>query len=37
MKDSMPILLVDDDRIDVMMFKRAIEDLKVTKPLDNIF
>ncbi len=36
MKDSMPILLVDDDRIDVMMFKRAIEDLKVTKPLVHL-
>jgi CheY-like chemotaxis protein len=33
MKDSMPILLVEDDRIDVMMFKRALEDLKITNPL----
>jgi len=29
----MPILLVDDDRTDVMMFKRALEDLKITNPL----
>ncbi len=36
MKDSMPILLVDDDRIDVMMFKRAFEDLKITNPLIHL-
>jgi len=36
MKDSMPILLVDDDRIDVMMFKRALEDLKITNPLIHL-
>ncbi len=36
MKDSMPILLVDDDRIDVMMFKRALEDLKITNPLVHL-
>jgi len=36
MKDSMPILLVDDDRIDVMMFKRALEDLKITNPLTHL-
>ncbi len=36
MGDSMPILLVDDDRIDVMMFKRALEDLKITNPLVHL-
>ncbi|MFB0551844.1 MAG: response regulator [Phycisphaerae bacterium] len=36
MKDSMPILLVDDDNIDVMMFKRALEDLKITNPLIHL-
>jgi len=35
-QDSMPILLVDDDRIDVMMFKRALEDLKITNPLVHL-
>jgi len=29
MNHSMPILLVDDDNIDVMMFKHALEDLKI--------
>jgi len=32
----MPILLVDDDNIDVMMFKRALEDLKITNPLVHL-
>ncbi len=32
----MSILLVDDDRIDVMMFKRAFEDLKITNPLIHL-
>jgi len=32
----MPILLVDDDNIDVMMFKRALEDLKITNPLIHL-
>jgi len=36
MKDSMPILLVEDDRIDVMMFKRALGDLKITNPLIHL-
>ncbi len=36
MKDSMPILLVDDDNIDVMMFKRALEDLKITNLLIHL-
>lgn len=36
MKDSMPILFVDDDNIDVMMFKRALEDLKITNPLIHL-
>jgi CheY-like chemotaxis protein len=36
MRDSMPILLVEDDRIDVMMFKRALEDLKITNPLIHL-
>jgi len=36
MKDSTPILLAEDDRIDVMMFKRAFEDLKITNPLVHL-
>ncbi len=28
-----PILLIEDDRIDAMMVKRALKDLKVTNPL----
>ncbi len=36
MRDSMPMLLVEDDRIDVMMFKRAFEDLKITNPLIHL-
>jgi len=36
MKDSMPILLVDDERIDAMMFKRALGDLKITNPLIHL-
>ncbi len=36
MKDSMPILLVDDDNIDVMMFKRALEDLEITNLLIHL-
>ena len=36
MKDSIPILLVDDDNIDVIMFKRALEDLKITNPLIHL-
>ena len=29
----MPILLVEDDRTDAMIFKRAFEDLKISNPL----
>ena len=36
MKDSMPILLVDDDHTDVMLFKRALDDLKITNPLIHL-
>jgi len=36
MRDSMPILLVEDDRIDVIMFKRALEVLKITNPLIHL-
>ncbi len=36
MKNSMSIFLVDDDNIDVMMFKRALEDLKITNPLIHL-
>lgn len=36
MKDSMPILLVDDDRTDAMLFKRALADLKITNPLIHL-
>ena len=33
MQNSKPILLVEDDRVDVMTFERALKDLKVTNPL----
>jgi len=36
MEDSMPILLVEDDNIDAMMFKRALGDLKITNPLIHL-
>ncbi|MBL7184811.1 MAG: response regulator [Phycisphaerae bacterium] len=33
MKDSLPILLVEDDNIDVIMFNRALGDLNITNRL----
>lgn len=33
MKNSKPILLVEDDRLDAMTAKRAFKDLNVTNPL----
>lgn len=33
MKSSSPILLVEDDAVDVMTVKRALRELKVTNPL----
>jgi len=33
MRNSKPILPVEDARPDVMMFKRVLENLKITKPL----
>ena len=33
MKNSMPILLVDDDSTDALLFERAIEKLNITNPL----
>ena len=33
MKDQMPILLVEDDDVDVMTMRRALKDLHVTNPL----
>jgi CheY-like chemotaxis protein len=36
MEDSMPILLVEDDNIDVIMFKRALGDLNITDPLIHL-
>lgn len=33
MKNSKPILLVDDDNTDAILFKRAIENLKITNPV----
>jgi len=35
MRNSQPILLVDDDLGDVMMLRRAFEDLKLTNQLVN--
>lgn len=34
MKNNKPVLLVEDDRVDVMSVKRAFKDLKVTNRLD---
>ena len=34
MKSEISILLVEDDRVDVMTVKRALKDLKVTNPLN---
>ena len=36
MRNSRPILLVEDDRVDAMTVKRALKDLKVTNPLVNM-
>ena len=36
MKDSRPILLVDDDTVDVMAVKRAVKDLKITNELTTV-
>jgi len=33
MRDSKPIMLVEDDTVDAMTVKRALKDLKVTNPL----
>ena len=33
MRNSLPILLVDDDSTDAILFKRAIENLKITNPV----
>ena len=33
MRNSKPVLLVEDDRVDVMTVERALKDLKVTNPL----
>ncbi len=32
--DNRPILLVEDDEIDIMTVKRAVKSLKITNPLD---
>ncbi len=34
MKNSSPILLVEDDQVDAMTLKRALKDLQVTNPLE---
>jgi CheY-like chemotaxis protein len=36
MQNLKPILLVEDDRVDVMTVKRALKDLNVTNPLVNV-
>lgn len=33
MRETRPILLVDDDSTDAILFKRAIENLKITNPV----
>lgn len=35
MRNSKPILLIEDDSVDTIMVKRALESLKVTNPLVN--
>ena len=35
MRDSRPVLLVEDDTIDAMTVRRAFRDLKVTNPLEH--
>lgn len=35
MRNSKPILLVEDDNVDAMTVKRAFKDLKVTNPLSH--
>ena len=36
MKDSRPILLVEDDRVDAMTVNRALTDLEITNPLVHV-
>lgn len=36
MQNSKPILLIEDDRVDVMTVKRALNDQKVTNPLVQV-
>jgi len=36
MRSSKPILLVEDDRVDAMMVKRALDELKVTNQLVHL-
>lgn len=33
MKDQLPILLVEDDEVDVMTMRRAVKDLRITNPM----
>ena len=34
LKNNLPILLIEDDQVDVMTVQRALKDLKVTNPLE---
>jgi CheY-like chemotaxis protein len=36
MKDTRPILLVEDDKVDAMAVMRAIKDLKIRNPLETV-
>ena len=36
MKNSRPILLVEDDQIDIMTVRRALKEIKVTNRLDVV-
>jgi CheY-like chemotaxis protein len=36
MRDSRPILLVEDDTVDAMAVKRAVKDLKISNPLVTV-
>ncbi|MCG8604765.1 response regulator [bacterium] len=36
MKNHKPILLVEDDQVDIMTLKRAYRDLKLTNPLNSV-
>ena len=36
MRNSLPILLIDDDSMDAVLFKRATDNLKITNPVVHL-